>query len=172
MPFDAAFWPNHCIGHRQRQGHSQGLETGSSESEDTGSYLILCQAISPSILVQYWKYLALKTKRPYGLPRTSMVVLKCEGCNRQGNVFKGCNRQCFLLLLLEWRRVHIRTFEDEQSLMHYEWEGWLGSPIQVKGCYFCIVSFKIREVKKICWSFLVSGLPSGENMGKRGYQRN
>lgn len=38
-------------------------------------------------------------------------------------------------------------------------------PVQMKCCYFCIMSLIVWEVKKVRWGFLFSGLPAKENKG-------
>lgn len=38
-------------------------------------------------------------------------------------------------------------------------------PVQMKCCYFCIMSLIVWEVKKVRWRFLLSGLPAKESKG-------
>lgn len=38
-------------------------------------------------------------------------------------------------------------------------------PVQMKCCYFCIMSFIVWEIKKVRWGFLFSGLSAKKNKG-------
>lgn len=39
---------------------------------------------------------------------------------------------------------------------------WILVPVQVKSCYLCIVSLKVREVVEVIISFLIPLLPANE----------